>query len=112
MSCELLSRFLAKVSKTESCWLWCAWSTPAGYGMIKIAGRTAQAHRVSYELHVGPIPEGHEIDHLCRNRGCVNPAHLEPVTHAENQRRSAVARGVRCEAPTPALAVDDIGGAS
>lgn len=45
------------------------------------------AHRVAYELWVGPIPEGMELDHRCKVRACINPAHLEPVTHAENMRR-------------------------
>jgi hypothetical protein len=79
-------RFWAKVEKTDSCWLWTG-STRSAYGTFWNGQRAANAHRVAYELLVGPIPEGLELDHLCRVPTCVNPAHLEPVTHAENVRR-------------------------
>jgi hypothetical protein len=62
-----------------------------GYGITRKNGRTAQAHRASYELVRGPIPDGLHIDHLCENPPCVNPGHLEPVTQAENTRRYAKA---------------------
>jgi hypothetical protein len=65
-------------------WLGCK---RMGYGQIRVAGRTARAHRVAWELKNGPVPCGLHLDHLCRNRGCVNPAHLEPVTHRENVLR-------------------------
>lgn len=72
------------------CWLWtAAVDKDPGYGRIWDGHRMAHAHRVVYELNVGPIPDGLELDHLCRVRHCVNPAHLEPVTHAENVRRGA-----------------------
>jgi hypothetical protein len=80
-------RFMAKVEKTDSCWIWTAQCTPGGYGRFKIGGRPLRAHRVAYELLVGPIPEGLVLDHLCRVRHCVNPAHLEPVTQRENVLR-------------------------
>jgi hypothetical protein len=63
-------------------------ATTNGYGVVQHDGRIRRAHRVVYEFAVGPIPEGLELDHLCRNRRCVNPEHLEPVTGRENILRS------------------------
>jgi len=64
-----------------------------GYARFNIApGQSVHAHRFAYEELVGPIPEGLDLDHLCRNKTCVNPAHLEPVTRAENVRRAHIAR--------------------
>ena len=73
------------------CWMWKA-TTSRGYGQFfdRRSSRTVGAHRWSFELLVGPIPKGLELDHLCRNRACVNPAHLEPVDHKENVRRGLV----------------------
>lgn len=84
-------RFWAKVDKTDTCWLWTG-AKAAGYGRFFVssdrgAKRIDGAHRVAYELMVGPIPEGLHIDHLCRTPACVNPAHLEPVTIAVNTQR-------------------------
>jgi len=81
---KIEDRFWAKVNKTATCWGWTACLNSNGYGMFKVAGRTVCAHRFAYELLVGPIPEGLVTDHLCRNRSCVNPGHLEPVTNAVN----------------------------
>lgn len=80
-------RFWSKACKTGTCWLWQAYVDERGYGTYRLAGRMRKAHRVAYELAVGPIPEGMVIDHLCRVRHCVNPTHLEVVTNDENVRR-------------------------
>jgi hypothetical protein len=69
------------------CWVWTAGMSPKGYGWFKAPDRARLAHQFAYMLTVGPIPEGTELDHLCRNRACVNPGHLEPVDHATNVRR-------------------------
>ena len=71
----------------NGCWPWIAARTKAGYSWINWRCKPQLAHRVIYELIVGPIPEGLQIDHLCRVRHCVNPAHLEPVTNRENGLR-------------------------
>lgn len=71
----------------DGCWEWQGWLTPEGYGYIGLDGRTVPVHRYSYELLVRPIAEGLTIDHLCRNRRCVNPNHLEPVTERVNTLR-------------------------
>lgn len=78
----------------EGCWEWTASRTGAGYGKVWWRGALRQAHRVAYELLRGPIPPGLVIDHLCRNRACINPDHMEPVTNAENLRRGARGRMV------------------
>jgi hypothetical protein len=79
------------------CWPWRGKMHPEGYGQISVNGRPEWAHRLAYSLLVGRIPEGLQIDHLCRNRACVNPAHLEPVTARENTLRGegAGARNAR-----------------
>ena len=71
----------------NGCWIWTGQTTIAGYGQFTRNRKTIYAHRAMYESEVGPIPEGLVIDHLCRTPSCVNPAHLEPVTNAENVRR-------------------------
>lgn len=90
---ELSARFWSKVDKSGDCWVWTSAHFPNGYGTFGIGGRSFLVHRLSYTWSVGPIPDGLIIDHLCRNRACVRPSHLEPVTYSENLRR-----GVGCGA--------------
>jgi len=83
-----LERFMEKVViSPDGCWEWTAYRGENGYGRFYFEGRGALAHRWSYEHHVGPIPAGLVIDHLCRNHACVRPDHLEPVTTSENVLR-------------------------
>lgn len=88
-------RFWSKVNKSApgDCWLWLG-CLSHGYGVFYYMKRKSRAHRWAYEQANGPIPAGLELDHLCRVTACVNPAHLEPVTHAENMRRSTSATAV------------------
>jgi hypothetical protein len=87
------TNFWAKVEKTDDCWNWTGAKsgspTKGYYGMFGLSPTVKLAHRVSYETTIGPVPVGLQLDHLCRNTLCVNPAHLEPVTAAENVRRAA-----------------------
>ena len=80
-------RFWSQVNKAGDCWEWTG-SLRRGYGRFKTGRTSVTAHRFSYEHMVGPIPEGLELDHLCRNTACVRPDHLEPVTRLVNVRRS------------------------
>jgi hypothetical protein len=78
-----LNRFWNDVRKTRGCWIWLGPQMLSGYGVFaygKKCGWKKAAHRMAYELVIGPIPAGLQLDHLCRNRQCVNPKHLEPVT--------------------------------
>lgn len=73
------------VIQVSGCWNWVGGQSSDGYGVWSLRGAvTRRAHRIMYERHKGPIPQGLQLDHLCRNRLCVNPDHLEPVTNREN----------------------------
>ena len=80
-------RLWPRVVVTGCCWYWTGAKIPTGYGSIRHQGKAKMVHRVAYEILVGPIPEGLELDHLCRVRNCVNPDHLDPVTHQVNVSR-------------------------
>lgn len=75
------------VDPETGCWLWVKAKSDTGYGTKRIQRKSHNAHRWMYERLVGPVPAGKELDHLCRVRACVNPEHLESVTHRENLRR-------------------------
>src|ERR1700724_3342910 len=92
-----LQRFLSKIDRSADCWTVGGSRNGAGYAQVWNGQRLVMAHREAYEHFIGPIPEGLELDHTCHSRdpscpgnascvhrGCVNPAHLEPVTHREN----------------------------
>lgn len=105
MNVPPIERLLAKVAIPSHdagvCWEWQAAVDPNGYGRFSISGRMLGAHRVAYILLVGPIADDLDLDHLCRNRRCVRPSHLEPVTRRENLLRgetlvAAHARGDTC----------------
>lgn len=94
------SRLARKIDTSGDCWIWTAAVDPGGYGRVWHDGNMRLAHRVTYEVFVGPIPDGLSLDHICHNadtscdggkgcphRLCVNPAHLEPVTQGDNARR-------------------------
>lgn len=88
------ARFWAKVNKTADCWLWTAATDPYGYGRFTGMGGTLRcAHRVSFELSGQSIPNGMVIDHVCRNRSCVNPLHLRAVDRLTNVHENSNAPG-------------------
>ncbi|MFJ8146570.1 HNH endonuclease signature motif containing protein [Streptomyces sp. NPDC096048] len=94
-----LRRLLEKVEIDESgCWRWTGFISHKGYGRFRFASNVGHAHRFAYVVLVGPIGDGLEIDHLCRERSCINPEHLEAVTHSENlQRRHPAGLPTHCQ---------------
>lgn len=98
--------FWGRVHIQPGCWRWRAAKDTSGYGRFLVNGKAVAAHRHAYEMMVGPIPEGLQLDHLCRNRWCCNPSHLEPVTKRENILRGVgasakAARATHCPSGHP-----------
>jgi hypothetical protein len=90
-------RLFPRIDASGPCWLWTGAKSIGGYGVINRGRRgdgNAMVHRLVWELLVGPVPEGFDLDHLCRVRACCNPDHLEPVTRAENVARGAWRAGL------------------
>jgi hypothetical protein len=121
MDAERQTHFWDRVDKAgpEGCWLWTSTvRRDSGYGQYVIEEwkkpdgtwtcRTARAHRVAYEIAVGPIPDGMTIDHLCKVKHCVNPQHMEVVTPEENARRGNTRRGGLCKAGLHVMEGDNL----
>jgi hypothetical protein len=92
---RVLSRLV--IDPTSGCLNWTASTQSGGYGQTMVNRRNYYTHRLMYRWFVGPIPAGHQLDHLCRNRRCAAPAHLEPVSHRENALRSPLVTGLRAK---------------
>jgi hypothetical protein len=95
------NRFWSKIDRAGSCWVWTGTLHKCGYGVLVVTRKAVLAHVFAFRMLIGAVPPGLQIDHLCRNRRCVNPAHMEAVTQAENIRRgigpSAIfARATHC----------------
>jgi hypothetical protein len=92
---------LSRTVRDGDCLIWTGAVQTKGYGSVSIDGRSELAHRASYRLNVGPIPDGRQIDHVktrgCRSRLCINPTHLEPVTNRENTNRTGHGSEERCK---------------
>ena len=85
--------FWAKTEKTDSCWVWTGAKIPRGYGKMGVGGKQVYAHRWSYARFKGEIPEGMQVDHMCFNTSCVNPAHLRLATPKQNSENQPGGRG-------------------
>ena len=96
MANDAIDRIESRISPepNSGCWLWMAGCDDRGYARISVGGRWRYAHRVYFEHINGPVQPGLELDHKCRMPCCVNPDHLEPVTHQENVRRGGAAGSV------------------
>lgn len=90
---RVLSRLI--IDPETGCLLWTGTVNGNGYGQAYDGARTVLVHRLMHEWFIGPIPDGYQVDHLCRVRHCASPAHLEAVTPAENKRRSVAAQPIR-----------------
>lgn len=101
---SLEARFWRKVDKTGDCWEWTGNKKPVGYGAIQEGGKGSKsllAHRVSYQIHKGEIPDGMVVMHSCDNRGCVNPDHLSIGTYSENTLDAIQKGRFPCNLPEP-----------
>lgn len=99
MTQTLRERIMQWTDRSGDCWLWTGFLDRYGYGQISVNNHREKAHRVAYATLVGPIPAGLVSDHTCRVRHCVNPAHLEPVTQAENMRRGVAHNSTKAHCP-------------
>lgn len=93
MKTELTERLLANSARAENgCLRWTGMCTEKGYGRISVDNRLRPVHVIAHEVWIGPVPDGYDVDHVhargCRFRDCIEPSHLEAVTHAENVRRA------------------------
>ena len=94
MISNVLENFWSKVNKTDSCWNWTACKNKDNYGQFWLEGKPYKVHRIVYEMYYGKIPSGLVLDHLCRNKRCCNPEHLEAVTNKENITRGLAGKTI------------------